>query len=193
MKNNHAGCYKTLQMIGVLHSRGYQRLRIFPYGHGMWWRCEVAPGELFEPKNGACLQSHPAHDREGLIARFGSGDCDHPFGWKKSIVKFSISKMADLFVQRFPAIAQATLGSDWEYAGWYQEMLMRTSSSVLPIAYLKDEYEEVVCEQLQLFRIDQTNDEKGDRDMPLPPLHKRAALVFHDEPVVIQAGQSRAD
>lgn len=174
MKNNHAGCYRTLQMIGVLHSRGYQRLRIFPYGRGMWWRCEVAPGALFDPENGACLQSHPAHDREGLIARFGSGDCDHPFGWKNSIAKLSAAKMADLFIQRFPAIVRATLGSDWAYAGWYQEMLMRTSPNILPIAYFKDEYEDVVYDQLQLFRIDQTNDERGDRNMPLPPLHKCA-------------------
>ena len=176
MKNSHAGCYRTLQMIGVLHSRGYQRLRIFPYGCGMWWRCEVAPGDLFDPENGACLQSHPAHDREGLIARFGSGDCDHPFEWKNSIAKLSAAKMADLFIQRFPAIARATLGSDWAYAGWYQEMLMRTSPNVLPIACFKDEYEDVVCGQLQLFRTDQTNDERGDRDMPLPPLHKCADI-----------------
>ena len=178
MTQDHTGCYKTLQMIGLLHSRGYQRLRIFPYARTMWWRCEVAPGELFDPQNGACLQSEPAHDRNGLIARFGSGDCAHPFGWKNSIAKLSAAKMADLFIQRFPAIVRATLGSDWSYAGWYQEMLMRTSPNVLPIAYFKDEYEAVVCDALRLHQLDLAKQEHGCRDMPLPPLYKHASQEF---------------
>jgi hypothetical protein len=170
-KSNHACCHKILQMIGVLHSRGYQRLRIFPYVREMWWRGAIAPGALFDPQNGACMESHPSHFRDGLIAEVSSGDFSHPFGWSKSIAKMSIEKMADLFIERFPAIARQSEGSDWAYAGWYQEMLMRISANRVPIAFYRDAYEEIVHDTMQLVCIDNSSDGMRVGEMPLPPLY----------------------
>jgi hypothetical protein len=48
--------------------------------------------------------------------------------------------MAELFVERFPDIAEAGLGSDWLYAGWYVDMLHLTYPDAFPIAYA-DYYE----------------------------------------------------
>ena len=180
-QTRHAYCYKILQIIGLLHSRGYQRLRIFPYARGMWWRCDIAPGELFDRENGACMESHPSHDREGLVARFSDGDSCYPFGWKKSIAANSLAKIASLFLERFPVIAMASLGSDWAYAGWYQEMLMRTSANVLPIAFYRDEYEQVVHDPLRFFRIDQTVNGPVGGSMPLPPRYQSNESVHLPE------------
>ena len=158
-------CYKILQMVGLLHSRGYQRLRIFPYGRG-FWGCELAPGDLFDPSNGACMESSSENDRAGLIARFSSGGGCRPFSWKRDISRMSLPLLADLFLKRYPAIAARSLGSDWAYAGWYQEMLMRTSADLLPVAYFHDDFEEVECSELCLFPVGDAR--RG--EMSLPPL-----------------------
>ncbi len=161
-------CYKILQMVGYLHTRGYQRLRIFPWGGGMKWVCELAPAELFDPDNGACMESKPDYERDGLIAIFSSGGGCRPFGWKRDISRMSVSSLADLFVERFPAIASGSRGSDWCYAGWYQEMLMRTDPDVFPVAYFHDEYEEVRCTALCLYPMGEGQSE----EMPLPPTYR---------------------
>ncbi len=161
-------CYKILQMVGHLHAMGYQRLRIFPWGGGMKWVCELAPAELFDPDNGACMESKPEHERDGLIAIFSSGGGCRPFGWKRDISRMSISSLADLFLERFPAIASGSRGSDWDYAGWYQEMLMRSDPGVLPVAYFHDEYEEVRCTALCMYPMGEGQRE----DMPLPPTYR---------------------
>ena len=47
----------------------------------------------------------------------------------------SSSGLAELFIDRFPEIAEAGRGSDWLYVGWYLEMLHLTYPDSLPIAY----------------------------------------------------------
>jgi hypothetical protein len=171
---SHHCCYKLLTVVGHLHSRGFQRLRIFPYARGMWWRCELAPGALFDPENGAAFEPHPSHDREGLVARFSSGGGCHPFGWKRNISRMSVGKISDMFLESFPSIAKASLGPDWCYAGWYQEMLSRTSPCVLPMAYYRDEYEQEVFRRLVLVPVDPSDSGPTRTEMPLPPTYPNA-------------------
>jgi hypothetical protein len=171
-RKNVACCYKILQAIGVLHTRGHQRLRIFPYSRMMWWRCAVAPGVLFEKHNGALLETRPEDERNGLIAEFGSANGCVPFGGEANITRLSSIHVADLFAEQFPALVKATVGSDWCYAGWYQEMLMRTSPLVLPMAFSSDEYESTCLDNLLLFSVFPTSNEPR-REMPLPPLYKQ--------------------
>ncbi len=161
-------CYKILQMVGVLHSRGYQRIRIFPYGREMLWRCELAPADLFDPENGACMEYSVENDEAGLIARVSNGDGCRPFGWKRDISRLSLPRLADLFLERFPLIASRTLGSDWAYAGWYQEMLLRTSATLMPMAFYRDAYEEEVYIPLRLWAVGAGQDSQ----MPSPPLYR---------------------
>jgi hypothetical protein len=171
-RKNVACCYKILQAIGVLHARGHQRLRIFPYGRMMWWRCVVAPGVLFEKHNGALIETRREDESHGLIAEFGSANGCVPFGGTTDITRLSSTRVADLFAEQFPALVKATVGSDWGYAGWYQEMLMRTSPVILPMAFSRDEYEATCFESLQLFSIAPTSNETV-REMPLPPLYQQ--------------------
>jgi len=88
--------------------------------------------------------------------------------------------VADIFLDKFSALARDSSGPDWSYAGWYQEMLMRTSPTILPVAYFRDEYEEVVCERLQLFRTNPEQDDDRSRDMPLPPLYQLNDSILGD-------------
>jgi ADP-ribosyl-[dinitrogen reductase] hydrolase len=165
--------YKILQMVGVLHARGYQRLRVFPSARSMWWKCTLAPGALFDPANGACMESRAEYDIAGLVA--SCGITTHPFGWKKSIETMSPAKMATKFVEDFPALAKASMGSDWPYAGWFQELLMLTAPGIVPIAYYSDEYETTVYEKVQLSRTGYTTEEQERfrvKEMAMPPLYE---------------------
>lgn len=40
-----------------------------------------------------------------------------------------------MFVERFPTIAERSLGEDWPYAGWYVEMLGVAESGHFPMAF----------------------------------------------------------
>ena len=168
-----ACCRKVLRMVGTLHARGFQQLRIFPYAREMWWRCEIAPGALFDAANGACMETRASSEKQGLVARVSSGDGCHLFGWKEDIGAMSIAKMSDMFLDRFPAIAAMSQGADWAYAGWYQEMLLKLSSKLLPIAYSTDAYESVVYDRL---RLDAPNGASRSLQMSLPPLYPKAKV-----------------
>ena len=165
---NFACCYKILQMVGELHARGYQRLRVFPYAKLMWWRCELAPAELFDPLNDTCMEIKPEYERAGLVARASSGDCSHPFGWKQNISQIPLQHLADLFLESFPAIARGSNGRDLPYAEWYQDMLKRTSPDVLPIAYYNDYGDQAMYDPMRL-----ASQGGGGREgtMPLPPVY----------------------
>jgi hypothetical protein len=56
------------------------------------------------------------------------------FGWE-DLKYASPSRLADAFVERFPRLVREGAGSDWEYSGWYVEMLHRTHPDRLPVAY----------------------------------------------------------
>jgi hypothetical protein len=170
-QQNIACCHKLLQMVGHLHARGYQRLRIFPYGRIMWWRCELVPAELSDPDNGGLAYVEPRHLEKGLAARFGSGGSCEPFEWGVAIEGHSIEQLANMFLERFPKLAEASMGPDWAYAGWYQEMLRRTSPSVLPMAYAFDEYEISYFSKLQLVRLSGSDGTGSREEMAFPPVY----------------------
>lgn len=152
-------------MVGALHARGFQRLRIFPYADEMWWRCELAPGALLNDENGAYTGTEMSYIQRGLVARISTSDGRHPFGWTEDISAIAISKLSDMFLERFPAIASPSQGSDWAYAGWYQEMLFKTSSKFLPIAYDRNPYDSTLLDRLMLHATGRWES----REMPLPP------------------------
>ncbi len=71
---------------------------------------------------------------EMLAAHYSSGQERNYFDWKDAS-HVTPSRLAELFIERFPAIAEAGRGSDWVYAGWYLEMLNLTYPNRLPVAY----------------------------------------------------------
>ena len=117
-------------MVGELHLRGYQRLRIAPgmSASGCYWRCSVTPASNVLASHGARLRDweKAAHYTSGMEAKY--------FDWADA-AHCTPSRLAELFLVRFPDIAAAGHGSDWLYAGWYVEMLHRTYPDLFPIAY----------------------------------------------------------
>jgi hypothetical protein len=111
-------------------------------------------------------ENKPEYERGGLVAIFSSGGC-RPFGRQRDISRRSVSGLADLFVEGFPAIVRESRGSDWGYVGWYQEMLMRTGPDVFPFAFFTDEHGEI-CTALSLLFMGVWQVAK----IPLPPIYR---------------------
>lgn len=79
---------RVLAMVGELHKRGYQRLRVMPYfGSTGAWRCEIAPVVLFHQNNGAVHTEldGPSDQQTTLIARYSGADDNHYFGWDDAV------------------------------------------------------------------------------------------------------------
>ncbi|MDX8340540.1 hypothetical protein SLH46_15175 [Draconibacterium sp. IB214405] len=133
---NYSVYRKVLLMVSELHVRGYQLLRIAPgmAPSGLHWRCSITPATNILKSNGALQYSF----EDGVSVNYTSGLENHYFGWSDAGY-ITPSKMAKLFIQRFPRIAEAGKGSDWSYAGWYVEMLHLTYPDGFPIAY-EDSY-----------------------------------------------------
>lgn len=122
---------KVLRMVTELHVRGYQLLRIAPgmASSGCYWRCSITPVTNISSRHGARLLSW---DR--FAAHYTSGQEREYFGWKDA-TNVTPSRLAELFIERFPKISETGRGADWVYAGWYLEMLHLTYPNSFPIAY----------------------------------------------------------
>lgn len=122
---------KVLRLVHELHVRGYQRIRIAPgmSASGLHWRCSITPVTNIARSHGA-----RAVDHDQLTARYTSADRCEYFGWKDA-AHLSPSRLANLFVSRYPEIAAAGRGRDWLYVGWYVEMLHFTYPDAFPYAY----------------------------------------------------------
>jgi len=129
----------VLLMVHDLHKRGYQRLRIVPgmSASGAYWRVTILPKARVLRRHGAM-----SHDWTwgGPEPFYTSGQEQKYFGWEDAQDDLP-EALADKFLERFPEIADASRGSDWEYAGWYLEMLSKAQLGELPVAYA-DWYDE---------------------------------------------------
>jgi hypothetical protein len=97
---------------------------------GGYWRCAITAASNISTLNGALMVS----DDDSLVARYSSADRRKYFGWIDAS-HVSPSSLAELFVARFPGITNEGRGSDWQYAGWYVDMLSKTYPNAFPIAY----------------------------------------------------------
>lgn len=149
-------CQRVLLMVHELHKRGYQRLRIMPglSASGGAWRVCVTPISNILRTHGAM-----AADYGRMSAHYTSADENRFFGWDDARGD-TARALADKFERRFPEVLAAAEGSDWDYAGWYVEMLGVAESGALPISYA-DWYEPPAPGRLK------TTD--AARDLPLPP------------------------
>lgn len=96
---------------------------------GEHWRCSITPVTNISVKHGARLV-----EWEHLAAHYTSGAGAKYFDWSYA-ANLDPLKLAKRFIEEFPLIAEAGRGSDWGYAGWYQEMLGLTYPDLLPVAY----------------------------------------------------------
>ncbi len=109
--------------------RGYQDVRIAPglSPSGLYWRCAITAAPNVGPDMTVTNPGLPT-------ALYGSGQGRRYFDWDDA-AHATPSRLADLFIARFPEVVAAGRGSGRAYAGWYLEMLHRTYPDDLPIAY----------------------------------------------------------
>jgi ADP-ribosyl-[dinitrogen reductase] hydrolase len=105
-------CIDILEMVHILHRRGYQKLRIAPgiAPSGCCWRVAVSPSDNFLDDNGALLR-----DFEDAVCHT-TGNGAYPFEWRDA-QGMSPYELADLFLDRVPELARRGQGADWAYAG----------------------------------------------------------------------------
>ena len=125
-----------LEMVAVLHERGYERLRIVPgmSASGIYWRCGVTHMDNINPDHGA-----EATEFWEDVAHYTSATENHYFEWEDA-EDDDPAQLADKFIERFPDIVKLGRGSDPDYTTWYQTMLDGARIGALPIAY--DDYGE---------------------------------------------------
>lgn len=118
---------RLLQMISELHKAGYQRIRIAPglSPSGCNWRCNITTVDNIQ-SNGW----EPIDWNRGT-AFYSSGQESKYFDWDDAPGK-TARQLAHLFIDRFPDIAKAGIGIDYEYVGWYQTMLGEAEQGNLP-------------------------------------------------------------
>jgi hypothetical protein len=159
---------RVLAMVGELHKRGYQMLRVMPYIYGgIAWRCSIGPVVLFYRNHGAMLVDK--YDSETQIARYSSGDGNRYFQWD-DVAGDSARMLADKFVRRFTTLAERGRGWDYAYAGWYQRLLGYAESGWIP--YVFGDYESASFEKLYLqdLRPAEWRHSNGEPPvLPLPP------------------------
>jgi hypothetical protein len=122
---------KLLRAVADLHTRGYQRLRIvvFEYDLGTW-RCYIAPALWISGSHGARLTQGVNQEQ---IGTYTSASKREYWGWKDER-HASPAKLADVFLKRFPRLAELGYGEGWSYVGWYQHMLHLTYPDAIPVA-----------------------------------------------------------
>lgn len=166
---------RVLLMVGELHRLGYQLLRIAPgmASSGPSWRCLIVPNVYTSAHHGAML--HDAEDSLlswGDAARYSTADEGRYFGWPDA-ADLTPQELAHRFLGEFPTLAKLGEGSDWAYAGWYQEMVRLTAPANIPIAYsLVEEESEGPAILLDLDKdgFMPTKGERSDIWIPIPPL-----------------------
>lgn len=105
-----------IRMVSELHRFGYQRLRIFPYEYPLAWRLCIGPRGVFSRHNGAFV---PGYDD---LPTYSSASENEYFGWADAKTA-DARGLAERFIDRFPRVAEAGRGRDWEYAGWLAELV----------------------------------------------------------------------
>lgn len=131
--------WRLLLMAEVLHSWGYERLRIYPHlsDSGVWWRCYFTPASNMKPDGSGLLTSAMSP----LTARYSSSEKDSFFGWAEAGNDPAVH-LATRLLASFPAIAEGARGSDPAYVRWYREqVLRRCSADNLPFVAYDSHYE----------------------------------------------------
>jgi hypothetical protein len=171
----------VLAVVGELHKRGYQRLRVMPFmsPSGMYWRCSIGSVKYFYRNHGAILDEEAAVGPDSVqertcVARYTSGQSNHYFEWQDA-QDDDVRSLADKFLMRFHVVADEGKGWDYRYAGWYQRLLGLAEAGWFPVV-LRD-YCEVSYDYIPLddLRPRSWHAEQEERPtLPLPPPGKLA-------------------
>lgn len=133
-------CFRLLRMVGVLHGKGFQGLRVFTHIHPLAYRIELFPAG-FSDETGA---RYPERDRQELEARHllalhSGADGAAWFGSWQDAAEADAEQLALTFIDRFPELARATEQADYAYAGWYATLMAQCAYGFLPYLFAEME------------------------------------------------------
>ncbi|MFN3327058.1 MAG: hypothetical protein ACK5AZ_26500 [Bryobacteraceae bacterium] len=95
---------------------------------GTHWRCHITSADNIEPNGWEIINWHED------VANYSTGDEGRFFGFSDAPGK-SARELAVMFIERFPRIAERSVGRDWAYAGWLTEALGAAEHGRLPIFF----------------------------------------------------------
>ena len=162
-------------MVGELHKRGHQRLRVMPYmaPSGGYWRCTIGAADLFYRNHGSLLREildpDPGDQAAATVARYSTAQENHYFDWRDA-EQDNARSLADKFMRRFQNLSEQGNGFDYSYAGWYLRLLGLAEAGWLPIVLA--DCAPVVYDRIPLsdFRPEKREVEAVETPMlPLPP------------------------
>ncbi len=120
MEKVEKAALKLLEAVRLLHERGYELIRIFPYDapSGCYWRCTISAKKNFDKKYG--LRPEKDTDKNtlyystGAIYKYFEGfDGEHA----------TVENVADEILKRIPELETKGKGSDPDYAEWFHNVL----------------------------------------------------------------------
>ena len=149
---------RLIRMVSELHRMGYQLLRIMPYEYPLAWRMSIAPKDVFSVEHGARLVAS-TYDWPS----YSSAQENRYFDWQDAS-QDNARGLANKFITRFPEVANAGRGRDWEYAGWLDELLGVMGHSGLPI--IMDDEPGDFSNRIKIRNYEHLG---SDEDFPLPP------------------------
>jgi hypothetical protein len=168
---------RVLAMVGELHRRGYQKIRVMPFmaPSGCYWRCWIGPETLFYRNHGAFLCDTEYSEEvqsTALSARYTSGEENHYFGWQDA-ENDDARSLADKFLARFTKLASHGEGWSYAYAGWYQRLVGLADRGWMPVVLSDDDtssYKKINLHDLRPVEWRIANEKKP--SLPLPPSGK---------------------
>ena len=131
MDEEYKVCLKILEVVDVLHKRGYELIRIFPYmaPSGCYWRCTISTKDHFDKQYG--LRPLDAPDDEMIYYSTGA-----MYEYLEGIngKRATVEEIADEVLKRYPKIAEKGKGSDSDYMTWYEKLISLMREGKLPVA-----------------------------------------------------------
>ena len=96
---------------------------------GMHWRCWLTTADSVSP-DGWSSKTHAYYN----TASYSSAARAQMFGWEDAHDK-NAKDLAQLFVERFPEIAERGKGRDQAYADWFAGIMATAEAGRLPIFF----------------------------------------------------------
>lgn len=159
-------CLRVMRMVGILHGKGFQGLRVFPWHHPAGHRMEIFPARYVELDGVKVNYDRvPGGMDSPLIARHSGAQAEHVFEWPDA-GGLDAQALALLFIRRFPELCAQAFHLDYAYAGWFATLLTHCEYGYMP--YLFGEYQE---KEMGAFRMHKVTD-TATHEMewfPLPP------------------------
>ena len=117
---------RVLLMVHELHKQGYQLLRIAP---GM-----SPSGTPVTPRHNTLRSNGAMAANFQSTIKYSSADSNKYFGWTDAATD-TARQLAEKFKERFPEELECCEGQDWEYCGWFVQVLGMADRLAFPAAY----------------------------------------------------------